>query len=219
MVYRTRGCLSPGPPPKLTSARYARDYNEIKALAGEKSAVRTRHQTWMAKYQINPDLLPALRLISDQYGRRLVDNARLFALYGMIDDDVMLAMADAKYYYNFWRPITAIRNAAEDGNPQTEPEPGWEPLIATPNHPEYPCAHCAQSAATADLMKTVQENVPPSGVRIASFSNPNAPVQVLPSWDRWAQEVSDSRTLGGVALPLFKRGRGRDGQADRSFSA
>ena len=187
-----------GPPPKLTSARYAKDLNEVKALGGKKSAVRTRHQTWMAKYRINPDLLPALRLVSDQYGRRLVDNARLFALYGMIDDDVMLALADTKYRYNFWRPITAIRNAAEDGNPDTAPDAGWEPLIATPNHPEYPCAHCAQSAATAELMKSVQGNVPPSGVRIASLSSPNAPVQVLPSWDAWAQEVSDSRTLGGV---------------------
>jgi len=188
----------PGPPPALTSDRYARDFNEIKQIGGKKSSVRTVHQTRMAKYRINPDLLPALRLISDQYGRRLVDNARLFTLYGMIDDDVMLAAADAKLHYNFWRPITAIRNAAEDGNPATEPDPNWEPLIATPNHPEYPCAHCMQAAAVAELMKHEYGNRPPEGVRVASTTSPMSAVQVLTTWDQWAQEVSDSRTFGGV---------------------
>jgi hypothetical protein len=172
--------------------------NEVKALGGKKSAVRTPHQARMARYRINADMLPALRQITDQKGRRLVDNARLFTLYGMIDDDVMLANAEAKLHYNFWRPVTAIRNAGNDANPATEPDPAWEPLITTPNHPEYPCAHCAQSAATAELMKSEYGNAPPSGVRIASLSNPSAVVQVLPTWDRWAQEVSASRIYGGV---------------------
>ena len=188
----------PAPPPALTSERYARDLNEVKVLGGKKSAVRTPHQARMAKYRINADMLPALRQVADQKGRRLVDNARLFTLYGMIDDDVMLANAEAKLHYNFWRPVTAIRNAANDANPATEPDPAWEPLITTPNHPEYPCAHCAQAAATAQLMKSEYGNAPPSGVRIASLSNPSAVVQVLPTWDRWAQEVSASRIYGGV---------------------
>ena len=186
------------PPPALTSERYARDLEEVKTLGGKASKDRTPHQTLMAKYRINADMMPALRLISDQDGRKLVDNARLFALYKMIDDDVMLASVDSKFFYNFWRPITAIRNAADDGNPATAPDPGWEPLIATPNHPEYPCAHCTQSAATSELMKTEYGNRPPAGVRIASKSSPNLAVQVVPSWDQWAAEVSASRTLGGV---------------------
>lgn len=186
------------PPPALTSARYAKDLEEVKSLGGKSSKVRTPAQTLMAKYRINPDLMPALRLISDQNGRRLVDNARLFALYEMIDDDVMLASVDSKLFYNFWRPITAIRNAADDGNAATVEDPSWEPLITTPNHPEYPCAHCTQAAAIAVLMKAVDGNSPPSRVRIASKSSPLMPNQVLPSWDRWAEEVSASRTLGGV---------------------
>ena len=116
----------------------------------------------------------------------------------MIDDDVMLASVDSKLFYNFWRPITAIRNAADDGNAATVEDPSWEPLITTPNHPEYPCAHCTQAAAIAVLMKAVEGNNPPSRVRIASKSSPLMPNQVLPSWDRWAEEVSASRTLGGV---------------------
>jgi hypothetical protein len=186
------------PPPALTSERYARDLEEVKALGGKSSKARTAHQTLMAKYRINFDMMPALRLVSDQEGRKLVDNARLFALYKMIDDDVMLASVDSKLHYNFWRPITAIRNAADDGNPATAPDPNWEPLLATPNHPEYPCAHCTQSAATAELMKAEHGNSPPAGVRVASKSSPNLAVQVLPTWDKWAADVSASRTFGGV---------------------
>ena len=186
------------PPPALTSERYAKDLEEVKRLGGKASKERTAHQTLMAKYRINADMMPALRLVSDQEGRRLVDNARLFALYKMIDDDVMLASVDSKFHYNFWRPITAIRNAEDDDNPATAPDSNWEPLIATPNHPEYPCAHCTQSAATAELMKTEYGNSPKSGVRVASKSSPNLAVQVHPSWDKWAEEVSASRTLGGV---------------------
>lgn len=152
----------------------------------------------MAKYRINADMMPALRGISDQRGRKLVDNARLFALYKMIDDDVMLASVDSKFHYNFWRPITAIRNAEDDGNPATTADPKWEPLISTPNHPEYPCAHCTQAAATSELMKKEYGNTPPAGVRIASKSSPVLAVQVVPTWEKWAQDVSASRTLGGV---------------------
>ena len=195
---RRRDEFRPAPPPALTSERYARDFNEVKTIGGKSSKVRTAPQTHMAKYRINADLLPALRQVTDQRGSRLVDNARLFTLYGMIDDDVMLANAEAKLHYNFWRPVTAIRNADKDGNPATEPDPNWEPLITTPNHPEYPCAHCAQSAATAELMKSEYGNKPASGVRVGSLSNPTAIVQVLPTWDQWATEVSASRTLGGV---------------------
>ena len=188
----------PAPPPALTSEIYARSLNEVKALGGKKSTIRTPQQTRMAKYRINADMLPALRQVTDQAERRLVDNARLFTLYGMIDDDVMLANAEAKLHYNFWRPVTAIRNAAEDGNPATEPDPSWEPLITTPNHPEYPCAHCTQAAATAELMKSEYGNTPASGVRISSRSSPNLALQVLPTWEQWAEEVSASRTYGGV---------------------
>ena len=143
-------------------------------------------------------MMPALRMIADAKGRRPVENARLFALQRMIEDDSLLAVGDAKLHYNYWRPITAIRNAADDGNPATSPDPAWEPLITTPNHPEYPCGHCILAASTAELMKLEFGNAPAWGVRVASRSIPNAAVQVLPTWDKWVEEVSFSRTLGGV---------------------
>ena len=190
--------VRPVPPPEITSERYARDFEEVKRLGGKDSNARTPHQTLMARYRITPDMMPALRMIADSKGRRAVENARMFALVYMINDDALLAVGDAKLHYNFWRPITAIRNAESDGNPNTVAAPTWEPLITTPNHPEYPCGHCILAAATAELMKLEYGNVPPWGVRVSSRSIPNSAVQVLPNWDKWVEEVSFSRTLGGV---------------------
>lgn len=182
----------------MTSERYARDLQEVQRLGAKTSKERTPHQTLMARYRITPDMMPSMRLIADQKGRRLVDNARLFALSNMIADDAGMAMADAKLHYNYWRPITAIRNAADDGNAATVPDPSWEPLIRTPNHPEYPCGHCIYAGATGEFMKAEYGNAPASGVRVASRSIPNSAIQVLPSWDTWVEEVNFSRTLGGV---------------------
>ncbi len=190
--------VRPGPPPALTSERWARDYDEVKRLGGRKSTERSGDESLMARYRITPNIVPTLRLIADVKGRSLVANARLFALFGMVGDDVMMATGEAKLYYNFWRPVTAIRNGEADGNPATAPDPWWEPLITTPNHPEYPCAHCITSAAAAEVMKAEVGNAPPGGVRVASRSIPTSNVQVLPSFDEWVRQVSYSRTLGGV---------------------
>jgi hypothetical protein len=190
--------VRPGPPPSLDSERWARDYDEVKRLGARDSKVRTPQETLMARYRITPNMMPAYRLAADAPGRRPVENARMFAMLGMIDDDVTMAIGDAKLHYNFWRPITAIRNGEADGNSATAPDPAWEPLINTPNHPEYPCGHCIFAAADAEFMKAEVGNKPAYGVRVSSRSIPNAAVQALPSWDEWVRQVSYSRTLGGV---------------------
>lgn len=190
--------VRPGPPPPMTGERWAKDYDEVKRLGGKNSSERTAHQTLMARYRITPNMMPSYRLAADAPGRRPVQNARMFAMLGMINDDTAVAIVDAKLHYNFWRPITAIRNGDKDGNEATAPDRSWEPLITTPNHPEYPCGHCIQAAATAEYMKAEVGNTPAWGVRVASRSIPNAAIQALPSWDEWARQVSYSRTLGGV---------------------
>ncbi len=152
----------------------------------------------MARYRITPNMTPSLRLIADAPKRSLVEDARMFALLAMVADDTGVATGEAKIHYNFWRPITAVRNAADDGNPATAPDPAWEPLIATPNHPEYPCAHCSFAAATATVLKSEVGAAPPGGVRVASRSIPNSIVQVVPNLDEWVKEVSVSRMYGGV---------------------
>ena len=79
----------------------------------------------------------------------LLDSARFMALFSVAEADAFIAVFDAKYKYEFWRPITAIRNGDIDGNPATERDPSWQPLDATPMHPEYPRAHCILSSSVA----------------------------------------------------------------------
>ena len=190
--------LRPPPPPALTSERYARDYEEVRRLGGKASKERTPLQTLIARYRQAFDIAPSVRRATDAPGRAQVDNARLLALYQMAYDDAVHAMIVAKQHYGYWRPITAIRNGAEDGNPATLPDRSWVPLIPTPNFQEYPCGHCTVAAVIAEVMKS--ESGWPKGarVRVGSMLNPNSVVQTLPDWDEWAQQVSDSRIYGGV---------------------
>ena len=83
----------------------------------------------------------------------LLDTTRFMALFSTAMVDCGIAFFDAKYKYEFWRPITAIRNGDIDGNPGTERDASWEPIDATPLHPEYPCAHCVQSATAAAVIQ------------------------------------------------------------------
>ena len=85
----------------------------------------------------------------------LVDTARLLAMGNLVDSDAGIACWDSKYHYLFWRPIMAIRNAQIDGNPATQPDPNWTPLLTTPNHPEYPAAHTCLTGAEAEMYATV----------------------------------------------------------------
>jgi hypothetical protein len=197
-VLPSAAAVRPAPPPALDSARWTRDFEEVKTLGGRDSKLRTPHQSLMARYRITPNMMPSYRMIADAPGRSLVQNARMFALLEMAADDAGMAMAEAKLHYNYWRPITAIRNAEDDGNPATKADAGWTPLIATPNHPEYPCGHCTYASVTATVLKSEVGNAPPGGVRVASISIPNSATQVLPTLDDWVREVSFSRTLGGV---------------------
>ena len=190
--------VRPPPPPELGSERWARDLDEVRRLGGRNSSERTPLQSLMARYRITPNMMPIMRQVADAPGRSLVQNARMFALVQMASDDAYMATAEAKLHYNFWRPITAIRNAADDGNDATSPEPAWEPLIATPNHPEYPCGHCTIAGAVAEVMASETGPRPAGGVKVSSRSIPNSAVQTLPSWDDWVREVNFSRTLGGV---------------------
>jgi hypothetical protein len=190
--------LMPPPPPALTSERYARDYEEVRRLGGKDSKERTPEQTLIARYRQGYDLSPMVRYIADRPGRRQVDNARLLALYQMAFDDAVQAMIVAKFRYDFWRPVTAIRNGDRDGNDATQLDPAWLPLLPNPNFQEYPCGHCTAVAVQAEVLKLaggVPEDTP---VRVAAGGNPNMVVQTVRSWDEIVRQVSDSRMLGGV---------------------
>ena len=190
--------LMPPPPPALTSETWARDYEEVRRLGSRSSKERTPQQTLIAKYPQGYDLSPMVRFATDQPGRRQVDNARLLALYQMAMDDAVQTMVAAKLKYNFWRPVTAIRNGDQDGNPATQLDAGWLPLLPTPNFQEYPCGHCTAVAVQAEVLKLAAGLPAGTPVRIGTAMNPNLVLQNVRSWDEAVRQVSDSRMLGGV---------------------
>jgi hypothetical protein len=128
------------PPPALTSERYRRDYNEVKRLGSFVSTHRTAEQTDLAYFYSENFLAQwnrALRGIANNHLRRTGDTARLFALANLATADALITSWDSKKFYNFWRPITAINEGDNDGNPNTAGDPAWQPLINTPNYPDY----------------------------------------------------------------------------------
>jgi PAP2 superfamily len=134
--------------------------------------------------------------VSGQFGGYFTDSARFMALVTIGLNDAYIAVFDAKYHYNFWRPITAIRNGDIDANPDTDREATWQPIDNTPMHPEYPCAHCILSGTVAGIVKEVfgTEDIPEIAV-----TSPTAP-GVTHHWTTTAafsQEVADARIWAG----------------------
>jgi hypothetical protein len=151
-----------GPPPALTSQQYAKDLNETEAYGALNSTVRTKDETDTA-YFWNANAVNqyngAMQNAVTENDMGLVDAAHLFAMGELTTADAGIACWDSKYRYLSWRPITAIRHADIDGNPDTTADPGWTPLLATPTHPEYPSAHgCLTSAFTDALAAALNTN-------------------------------------------------------------
>ena len=141
--------FGPPGPPALTSARYTRDFNEVKALGSVNSAERTAAQTATALFFSGSALVQYNAALRDQVSVRhldIVDAARMFAAIDMSVADAEITVWHAKYVYGFWRPITAINLADTDGNPDTVADPSWAPLIANPNYPEYPSGYNAYNS-------------------------------------------------------------------------
>jgi hypothetical protein len=146
----------PDGPNPLTSEEYAEDFNQVKELGRFDSATRTPAQTAQALFWTDHDLRQwndGMLNIAVGRGLDLVQTARMLAMAHVSGGDAMIAGFEAKYHYWFWRPITAIHQAAFDGNPATEPDPTWVPLRTTPNHPEYPAAHAFHSSALAAALR------------------------------------------------------------------
>jgi hypothetical protein len=130
----------PEPPPALTSDRYKRDYNEVKALGSLTSTARSAEQTDLAYFysgNIPAQWNSALRAIATRYVRKTGDQARLLALANLATADSLISTWDSKVHYVFWRPVTAIVEADNDGNPDTAADASWQPLINTPPYPDY----------------------------------------------------------------------------------
>src|ERR1700730_7739271 len=144
------------PPPDLTSQLWADDYNETKTVGSLTSTTRTAEQTEIGYFWADSGPLlwqNALRYIAGTYPHNTGDSARMFALAEAALADAQIACWDSKYFYNFWRPITAVRFGNQDGNPATVVDPNWQPLINTPNFPEYPSGHADVSGAVSHMLQ------------------------------------------------------------------
>jgi PAP2 superfamily len=190
----------PAAPPSLTSAAWARDFNEVKDLGGRTSTRRSAEQTEAARfwdYSLPAIYHGVVRSVALAPQRDLAANARLFATVAQAMDDAMIAVFDAKYHYNFWRPMTAIRNADQDGNEATQREANWVSLIDAPMHPEYPSGHSILAAAVAAVLKAEAKG---GAVPVLSTSSPTAKgaTRRWASPDDFVREVSDARVHGGI---------------------
>jgi membrane-associated phospholipid phosphatase len=146
----------PGPPPALTSDLYTEVFNEVKSLGFINSTTRTAEQTEIGQFwngNIQDFWNEIAQTAALQRHLNLERSARLFALLNISLADTAIAFFEAKYTYNFWRPVTGIRLADTDGNPQTDPDPTWLPLgTKTAPDPSYPGAHSAISKAGATVL-------------------------------------------------------------------
>jgi len=157
----------PPGPPALTSAKYTADYIEEKAVGETNSTVRTPDQTVAARFWAGTALTFWNRAAASAAVRRhttLSETARLFALLNVAMADGAISCWDAKYFYEYWRPITAIRLASTDGNPDTAEQADWTPLIVTPPYPEYSSGHATVTGAgQAVLTIYFGNNLPVNG--------------------------------------------------------
>ena len=196
---KTGNQFRPAAPYALTSPEWAKDYNEVKRMGAKTGSARTAEQTEIARFWelTGPATYnPLVRQLSVPKGLDVLDNARVFALVGMVTADALIAIFDAKYAHNFWRPVTAIRNADVDGNDATERDAAWEPFIATPMHPEYPCAHCiSQSAAATVLEAFFGNSIPP--VKLTSTTAPGV-TRTFTRLSDYVTEVINARIYDGV---------------------
>jgi hypothetical protein len=143
-------------PPALTSEQYTADFNEIKNLGCLNCPARTEEQRIIGLFYTDPG--PAqtgrgFRQVAFDYPMSLADNARLFAMLYVALGDAAIASVETKYYYGFWRPITAVRRADTDGNPDTTADPDWTPLALTPNFPDYVSTHSATWGAFSETLR------------------------------------------------------------------
>lgn len=196
--------FSPRKVPALTSAKYTAQFREVKALGAANSTMRTADQTAIARFWNNgsgtatpPGHLNTLATIAATARRLTIpESARLLAMFNVALADAAIMAWDAKYTTDFWRPLTAIRGADDDGNPRTTADPTWTPLLVTPPFPSYVSGHASFSGAAAAVLKAYFRSDK------FRFTLPSEDPSLAPrSFTRFSQaarESADSRLYGGI---------------------
>ncbi len=188
----------PAGPPALTSEEYAEDFNEVKAYGSATSTVRTAFQTETAKFwQLDTPIAIWDRVadsLAEAHHLSPLRSARLLAMVDMAEADAAIAVWDAKNQFNSWRPVTAIAQAALDGNPATTVDPTWSPLLVTPYFQEYPSGHSGVSSAAVSVMASFFGN------RVEFMVTSDGLPGVTRSFTRFSDavaQVADARVFAG----------------------
>jgi vanadium-dependent haloperoxidase-like protein len=165
-LLKSPGQFQTEPPPPLTSMEWVRAFDEVKRWGRATDSPRTAEQTAIARFytaNVVRQFNIAGRDFATAHALSLLQTARLLAMVNTVSADALMSVLNAKYRFLFWRPVTAIDPTVvtedgygpvpgfDDGNPRTVEEPGWRPLIVTPNHPEYPGAHGTNTSAMAEV--------------------------------------------------------------------
>jgi hypothetical protein len=206
--------FKPAPPPPLSSRQYARAFNEVKEVGALQSPVRPAHLTDVARFYAVVLAVatwnPAAAQVAVEQRRSLSFNARLFALMNMAISDALVAVMHTKYEHVFWRPETAIPNADRDGNPDTEADIAWQPLLPTPCFPSYGSAHAAASYAARRVLERLlgDRNI------VVELAHPAAPGIVLDydSFDAITEDIDDARVYGGIHFRFDQRAGASQGE-------
>jgi len=182
----------PDGPPALGSVEYADALNEVRSVGALSSGARSPQQTETARFYSDnavPQFTRALNKLSTEQGLTLLGAARMLAMTAIASGDACISCFDAKYYYSFWRPITAIRNDAN------APDPSWTPLISTPNHPSYPSAHSCYTEATTESLRDFFGT---DHVTFTVDSTSTGTTHTFRKFSDLSKELVDARVWGGV---------------------
>jgi PAP2 superfamily protein len=186
---RTRG------PNRLTSRAYTKEFIEVKEYGSKSSTARTDEQTDIALFWNRAPWSDIVRSLAQGQQLNAADTARLVAMVRLAAADAIIACRNDKYYWNFWRPITAIREAGGDGNPATKPDENWESLLDTPPYPDHPAGHTCGSAAIVGALRTFFGT---DRMSFSATSSTSGTTRSFTSFSQALDEVIDSRVWGGV---------------------
>jgi hypothetical protein len=189
----------PAPPPPLTDARYARDFNEVKALGSANSTIRTPEQTQTAIFWQSDTPTAIWNRVADDFaqqrGRSMLAGARILTLMNVSLADSAIAIWNAKNTYDTWRPITAIQQADSDGNPDTSSDPNWTPLLVTPAFQEYPAGHPGVSSGGAAVLASFYGDDTPFTATSTSLPGVERSFTSLSSA---IEQIQNARVWGGI---------------------
>ena len=184
-------------PPALTSRAYARDLNEVKRIGAVSSTIRTADQTDSARWWHDRNSVhwQFKRNLAVTQHLGVVQTARLFAMIDLIGEDASVACSNDKERWSFWRPVTAIKLADTDSNPDTMADPNWMPLLVTPPFPDYPSGH---SCSTGSRMTTYQHFFGRDNISFSASSVVTGTTRHFDSFSAAKRELIEARIWGGI---------------------